>query len=76
MAERPGFPSLPLYSLLLQTDPPHRSRRNVGHGAARAKTSGVATVLRVTSGNFLETLHFFLFGFYAMDISKAFDAGE
>ncbi|MCJ2013597.1 MFS transporter [Methylobacterium sp. J-076] len=34
--------------------------------------SKVATVLRVTSGNFLEMFDFFLFGFYASSISKAF----
>jgi MHS family citrate/tricarballylate:H+ symporter-like MFS transporter len=38
----------------------------------RAKASGAATVLRVTSGNFLEMFDFFLFGFYATYISKAF----
>jgi MHS family citrate/tricarballylate:H+ symporter-like MFS transporter len=41
-----------------------------------AKTAGggskLATVLRVTSGNFLEMFDFFLFGFYATDIAKAF----
>jgi MFS transporter, MHS family, citrate/tricarballylate:H+ symporter len=36
------------------------------------KRSGVATVLRVTSGNFLEMFDFFLFGFYATYISRAF----
>ena len=36
------------------------------------KRSGIATVLRVTSGNFLEMFDFFLFGFYATYISKAF----
>ena len=36
------------------------------------KGSGIATVLRVTSGNFLEMFDFFLFGFYATYISKAF----
>ncbi|WP_375463646.1 MFS transporter [uncultured Methylobacterium sp.] len=36
-------------------------------------TSGtVGTVLRVTSGNFLEMFDFFLFGFYANDIARAF----
>src|SRR5882724_9158218 len=30
------------------------------------------TVLRVTSGNFLEMFDFFLFGFYATNISKTF----
>ncbi|MDR3529550.1 MAG: MFS transporter [Rhodopila sp.] len=40
--------------------------------AAHAKRSGIATVLRVTSGNFLEMFDFFLFGFYATYISKAF----
>lgn len=34
--------------------------------------SKVATVLRVTSGNFLEMFDFFLFGFYATYISKTF----
>jgi MFS transporter, MHS family, citrate/tricarballylate:H+ symporter len=34
--------------------------------------SKVATVLRVTSGNFLEMFDFFLFGFYASYIAKAF----
>ncbi|AWN37568.1 MFS transporter [Methylobacterium radiodurans] len=37
--------------------------------------SKVATVLRVTSGNFLEMFDFFLFGFYASYISKAFFPG-
>src|SRR6202023_118699 len=39
---------------------------------AHAKTSSAATVLRVTSGNFLEMFDFFLFGFYASYIAKAF----
>ncbi len=41
---------------------------------ATATQSGskIATVLRVTSGNFLEMFDFFLFGFYASYISKAF----
>src|SRR5947207_1705604 len=34
--------------------------------------SRLATVLRVTSGNFLEMFDFFLFGFYASYISKTF----
>ena len=38
----------------------------------RATPSKVATVLRVTSGNFLEMFDFFLYGIYATDISKAF----
>src|SRR6516164_5944978 len=36
------------------------------------KRSKVATILRSTSGNFLEQFDFFLFGFYATYISKAF----
>jgi MHS family citrate/tricarballylate:H+ symporter-like MFS transporter len=32
----------------------------------------VATVFRVTSGNFLEQFDFFLFGFYATNVAKAF----
>ena len=34
--------------------------------------SKIATVLRVTSGNFMEMFDFFLFGFYATYISKTF----
>ncbi|MBN8873187.1 MAG: MFS transporter [Rhodospirillales bacterium] len=34
--------------------------------------SKIATVFRVTSGNFLEMFDFFLFGFYATHISRAF----
>ena len=37
-----------------------------------SESSKVGTVLRVTSGNFLEMFDFFLFGFYATYISKAF----
>lgn len=40
--------------------------------AAEAPRSKLATVLRVTSGNFLEMFDFFLFGFYATDIAHAF----
>lgn len=36
------------------------------------RQSKLATVLRVTSGNFLEMFDFFLFGFYASYIAKAF----
>jgi MHS family citrate/tricarballylate:H+ symporter-like MFS transporter len=38
----------------------------------RPKRSAIATVLRVTSGNFLEMFDFFLFGFYATYIARAF----
>jgi MHS family citrate/tricarballylate:H+ symporter-like MFS transporter len=34
--------------------------------------SKVATVVRVTSGNFMEMFDFFLFGFYASHIAHAF----
>ena len=34
--------------------------------------SRLAAILRATSGNFLEQFDFFLFGFYAAPISKAF----
>jgi MHS family citrate/tricarballylate:H+ symporter-like MFS transporter len=40
--------------------------------AASPPTSRLATVLRVTGGNFMEMFDFFLFGFYATQISKAF----
>ena len=39
---------------------------------SQATSSKFATVLRVTSGNFLEMFDFFLFGFYATYISRAF----
>lgn len=39
---------------------------------AARDTSRAGAVLRVTSGNFLEQFDFFLFGFYATQISKAF----
>ncbi len=41
-----------------------------------SRTSKVRTVLRVTSGNFLEQFDFFLFGFYATSIAKAFFPAE
>jgi MFS family permease len=44
----------------------------VDANAASAPKSKIATVLRVTSGNFLEMFDFFLFGFYATYISHAF----
>src|SRR6201995_5319955 len=34
--------------------------------------SRLGAILRATSGNFLEQYDFFLFGFYAQDIAKAF----
>lgn len=40
--------------------------------AAAPPASKFATVLRVTGGNFMEMFDFFLFGFYATQISKAF----
>ncbi len=43
-----------------------------GYAAGDAPRSKIATVLRVTSGNFLEMFDFFLFGFYASFISKSF----
>ncbi|HEX7841488.1 MAG TPA: MFS transporter [Kofleriaceae bacterium] len=39
---------------------------------AGAPSSKIATVVRVASGNFLEMFDFFLFGFYATSIAKAF----
>jgi MHS family citrate/tricarballylate:H+ symporter-like MFS transporter len=39
---------------------------------APAPSSKLGAVLRVTSGNFLEQFDFFLFGFYATAIAKAF----
>jgi len=42
------------------------------HAPATPSPSKVATVLRVTSGNFMEMFDFFLFGFYASAIAAAF----
>ncbi len=44
----------------------------VGPVTGDAPRSKIATVLRVTSGNFLEMFDFFLFGFYATYIARAF----
>jgi MHS family citrate/tricarballylate:H+ symporter-like MFS transporter len=41
-----------------------------------AEPSRIGTVLRVTSGNFLEMFDFFLYGFYATDIANAFFPGK
>jgi MFS transporter, MHS family, citrate/tricarballylate:H+ symporter len=46
----------------------------MSHQASNASKG--ATVLRVTSGNFLEMFDFFLFGFYATHIAKAFFPSE
>ena len=40
--------------------------------AELSRASKIAAVVRVTSGNFIEMYDFFLFGFYANAISKAF----
>ena len=40
--------------------------------ASAARHSKLGTVLRVTSGNFMEMFDFFLFGFYATYISRTF----
>ncbi len=40
-----------------------------GNATGDASRSKIATVLRVTSGNFLEMFDFFLFGFYATHIA-------
>jgi MFS transporter, MHS family, citrate/tricarballylate:H+ symporter len=51
--------------------------KKLGKGApASASRSKLATVLRVTCGNFLEMLDFFLFGFYATYISRTFFPSE
>ncbi|UFN48042.1 MFS transporter [Roseomonas sp. OT10] len=43
-----------------------------GLAATAPAASKVGTVLRVTSGNFMEMFDFFLFGFYATHISRTF----
>lgn len=40
--------------------------------SARSNTAGLKTVLKVTSGNFLEQFDFFLFGFFAVPIAQTF----
>jgi MHS family citrate/tricarballylate:H+ symporter-like MFS transporter len=54
--------------------PDARSRnRDMRHNVPMSPSqSKVGTVLRVTSGNFLEMFDFFLFGFYATSISTTF----
>ncbi|SFE23072.1 MFS transporter [Paracidovorax konjaci] len=56
------------------TSSSHSSRAASGSEAAPSTPapSKAATVLRVTGGNFMEMFDFFLFGFYATQISKAF----
>jgi MHS family citrate/tricarballylate:H+ symporter-like MFS transporter len=52
---------------------PQGTSGHTGSGTtAIASSSKFATVLRVTGGNFMEMFDFFLFGFYATQISKAF----
>jgi MHS family citrate/tricarballylate:H+ symporter-like MFS transporter len=48
---------------------PSTNEPDTGGGRARSK---VASVLRVTGGNFLEMFDFFLFGFYATYIAQTF----
>lgn len=46
---------------------------HASHAAAPARAqSKLSTVIRVTSGNFIEMYDFFLFGFYAQHIAAAF----
>ncbi|AVS84629.1 MFS transporter [Paracidovorax avenae] len=55
------------------TPTPHSSMASGSEAAPSAPASSkLATVLRVTGGNFMEMFDFFLFGFYATQISKAF----
>src|SRR6478735_12704093 len=51
---------------------------NTAHDAASMPEikSRLAAILRATSGNFLEQFDFFLFGFYASAIAKAFFPSE
>lgn len=44
--------------------------------ASASRHSKIATVLRLTSGNFLEMFDFFLYGFYATYIAKTFFPSE
>ncbi len=46
------------------------------HDAPIRRASNIATVLRVTSGNFLEMFDFFLYGFYASYIAQTFFPGS
>jgi len=49
-----------------------RSNPELRPSAETRKPSTIGAVLRVTSGNFLEMFDFFLYGFYATNISNAF----
>jgi MHS family citrate/tricarballylate:H+ symporter-like MFS transporter len=50
-----------------------RANPEASAAPARARTpSKLGTVIRLTSGNFIEMYDFFLFGFYAHQIAKAF----
>ena len=51
---------------------PSAAQSGTAAHASTASSSKFATVLRVTGGNFMEMFDFFLFGFYATQISKAF----
>src|SRR3984957_19291945 len=58
-----------------------RPRSNLGRTSAMSTAKAVSaskfrTVLRVTSGNFLEMFDFFLFGFYATQIAHTFFPGK
>ena len=55
---------------------PATSQSRAPSTAVAAPSSKVAMVLRVTSGNFLEMFDFFLYGFYATYIAKAFFPGN
>ncbi|MEP7101716.1 MAG: MFS transporter [Burkholderiales bacterium] len=56
----------------MQTATAGAGRSGLSGGAAGPRSSKLGAVLRVTSGNFLEQFDFFLFGFYATYIAKAF----
>jgi MHS family citrate/tricarballylate:H+ symporter-like MFS transporter len=49
-----------------------REEAGIMSGSTIASSSKFKTVLRVTSGNFLEMFDFFLFGFYATQIAHTF----
>jgi len=62
-----SIPSTPSTAAVPQAAP-----HSDAHAAAAHGQSKLATVIRVTSGNFIEMYDFFLFGFYAQYIATAF----
>jgi MFS transporter, MHS family, citrate/tricarballylate:H+ symporter len=64
----PRYPPSPAHAGAFAMENASMSATVIG----QTRSSAVSTVLRVTSGNFLEMFDFFLFGFYATYIARSF----